>query len=283
MSDKCAEALQLILVNGDILERKFFSDEDFARSFDLYPLIWKRHVLPLRKPDSFQLDLDNPQSEFAAKHYTTIVRCWMAYAANKEIDSQCLAACESPSAENQLKLHRLLFEFYCTLGAAIDNMEACFELPPISSSSAFTSIRSREPDEESLRWLYDRRTQFVHSTLVPCFYEDELLHLNVGIFISEVGRWIDQRPGKNTEISKLCNSHWGLFVGEMKKCWSTLLTLLPKSFSDVEPCLLPATFMPLMSASSGTPPDVSPPASGWNWSQATKEQPKDKEFETDFL
>ncbi|MGA7499893.1 MAG: hypothetical protein WBX00_24445 [Isosphaeraceae bacterium] len=282
MSDKCAEAMQLIQVNGDILERKFFSDEDFARSFDLYPLVWKRRVLPFREPDNIDL-ANTPQREFGEKHYTTIVRCWMAYTANKEIGSQCEAAFVTPSVENQLKLHRLLFEFYCSMGAAIDNMEGCFNSPPISSSKAFTTIRDRPTYEGSLKWLYDRRTQFVHKALVPCFYAGELLHLNAGIFESKEVRWTDQRPGKNTEISELCNLHWSIFAGEMKKCWSTLLTLFPKMFSDVEPCLLPGTFMTLTSACSGTPPDWSPSASGYNWMRATKEQPKDKVFETDFF
>ena len=47
MSDECTEALEDIKSYGDDLERKFFSDADFARSFDVYPLVWKRHVLPL--------------------------------------------------------------------------------------------------------------------------------------------------------------------------------------------------------------------------------------------
>ncbi len=282
MSDESDLALRRIQVSGDILEQKFFADEEFAKSFDLYPLIWKRHVLPLRKPNSFQLDTDHLHAEFAARHYTTIVRCWMAYTANKDIASHCEAACAEPSVENQLRLHRLLFEFYCSLGAAIDNMEYCYASHPISCVDEFTSIRKNttklHPD--TLDWLYDRRTQFIHHTLVPCFYEKDLLHLNEGILENKQGEWDDQTPGKNAEISDLCNSHWRLFVGEMKTCWSKLLRLFTAKVGRVEICLPPDTVMSSTTACSGTPPDLSPPASGHNWMAATTEQPKHKEFET---
>lgn len=280
------EALQLIKATGDILERSFFSDEGFATSFDLYPLVWQRHVLCLRKPGSSQLDLAHPHAKFAMRHYTTIVRCWMAYVANKEIASQCLPPCETPSVVNQLKLHRLLFEFYCSMGAAIDNMKQCYESEPICNKNAFENLRDNKAKQypDRLEWLWHRRHQFIHSTLVPCFYMNDLLHLNEGIFETKWKEsWADQSPGKNTEISELCNTHWLLFMREMQESWRELESLFPKTFSQIPSPMFLGTVMPSLTACSGTPPDWSPPASGQNWSRTYKEQPKDKNFGSDYF
>jgi len=158
------------------------------------------------------------------------------------------------SAEAFIHMHRLLFEFYCTLGAAIDNMRYTFDAYPVNAVAAFEKIFARDDVVCSLDWLYKRRTQFVHKAIVPCFHENGLISVDAAIFDDVETHWGHSRPIKITEVSQITELHWSHFVGEMRSVWSRLIDLLKahkgKSIHDIvffEP--IPADVV----WSSGTP------------------------------
>jgi hypothetical protein len=225
MPNEIHTPLQLIRDQGDLLERQIFADEDFAGCFDLYPLVWTRCVLVNRVPGKLALQ-DLEWLRFAERHYSVIIRCWMAYIARKDIDRLCTDAVDAPSALQHLQLHRLLFEYYCSLGAAIDNMRYAFQSEPINAVDAFGAIYDRADIQANLRYLYERRTQYIHKAIVPCFNNEGLLSLDAAMFNDTDTHWDNRYPLNLNSASSLCDFHWAQFVDEMRGAWSTLLELL---------------------------------------------------------
>jgi len=78
------EAIQRIVEHGDILERRFYGDGLFRNDFDLYPVAWCLAIPEERSPGTIAL-ADAQWTEFAERHYSTIVRCWSARAARNDI------------------------------------------------------------------------------------------------------------------------------------------------------------------------------------------------------
>jgi hypothetical protein len=181
MPNELHEPLQLIREHGDLLERHIFADAQFASDFNLYPIVWSLYVLQQRSPGKLGL-ADLNWLRFAERHYSTIIRCWMAASSQNEIDVLCMEAIDNPSPALHLRLHRLLFKFYCSLGAAIDNMRFAFAAHPINAEAAFEAVYSRPDVAANLRWLYERRTQFIHKAIVPCFNNEGLLSLDAAFF-----------------------------------------------------------------------------------------------------
>lgn len=237
------EPLELLQNDGDLLERDMFADAEFAKAFCIYPMVWSLYVRPHRKLEC--LTLVSPEwMRFAERHYSCIVRCWMAYTALREIADVCSNTVDRPTARDHLKLHRLLFEYFCSLGAAIDNLGIAFAEYPIESLNEFNVIYSRHNVEISLKDIFERRHQFIHKAVVPCFNGNGLLSLNASHFGDTEIRWDSPRPLKVQCVSQICDHYWHHFVKEMRAAWSSLLTQLraaePSTGAEIEvsPCKL---------------------------------------------
>jgi len=219
------EATRRIIEHGDILERRFYSDESFRTEFDLYPVAWCLAIPEERASGTIAL-ADKQWSTFAERHYSTIVRCWSAHTAKNEISTAAEAAMDQRSADAFVGMHRLLFDFYCTIGAAIDNLRYTFDAYPVKAIAAFEKLFSRDDIAYSLKWLYERRTQFVHKAIVPCFHENGLISVDAALFDDVETHWGHSRPIKITELSQVTELHWSHFVDEMRSAWSRLIELL---------------------------------------------------------
>ncbi len=227
----------IIRDQGDLLERRMFSEGEFAEVFSLYPTVWALYVLPNRSPG--HLGLANAEwLRFAERHYSCIVRCWMAHTALREIRSLCQSSLDAPTADHHLQLHRLLFDFFCSLGAAIDNMRFSYAAHPVNSVNDFEKAFSRTDIGTSLKCLYERRTQFIHKAIVPCFDRNGLLSLDSALFDDTETRWDQRRPLKISSVADLCDFYWDGFVTEMRSVWSRLLDILkanrPTSVAEIK-------------------------------------------------
>jgi hypothetical protein len=251
--------LDIIKMQGDLLERHIFKDDEFSAAFDLYPTVWALYILEARGEGTITL-ADSTWLRFAERHYSTIVRCWMALECRRDLEIIASEAVGSPSAAHHVKVHRLMFEFYCCLGAAIDNLRHTFIAPPIECQAAFDRIYGRSDRSVPLRYLFERRTQFIHKALVPCFNHEGLLSIDASMLKDVETRWDQRQPMVISEVTAICGFHWGEFVMEMRCAWSKLLDLLrsyqPKTTADID-------FSPLPPQSlgwgSGSPPPPDSP------------------------
>lgn len=257
---------EILLEQGDLLERKMFSDPTFASSFELYPIIWSLYVLSNRKPGFLKL-ADSNWLQFAERHYSCIVRCWMAYVTHQDIASLCSEALDSPTAYQHLSLHRLLFQLFCSFGAAIDNLRFAFAAPPIDCPFEFEKIYARDDSEISLKWLYERRTQYIHKSIVPCFDRNGLLSLDASLFDDTETEWFHRRPIQVKSVAELCEWYWSCFVDQMHSSFSKLLELLknasPATVAEIRFTPLQPSELNWGSASPSNPhglPELPPPS-----------------------
>ena len=232
-------ALDLIRQSGDILEQMMFADDEFAAQFSLYPQVWARCILPNRKEGTIALTSDR-WIRFAERHYTTIVRCWNARTAHADICEQCQSLIDSNDAVAYLKLHQALFAFFCLCGSAVDNLEWTFKVPPVESDDAFQKSKTRHNGHLDLRWFYERRTQFVHKAVVPCFGYAGLAAFDLNMFVDPETRWDSTHPVKIDSIADHVAKLWLQFVEEMKAAWSELLRVV-KTVTSVRPSELVLT------------------------------------------
>jgi len=227
MAKQMSEAIKRIAEHGDLLERRFYSDREFCSAFDLYPVAWCL-VIPQNRAAGTIALADGKWSKFAARHYSTIVRCWSAREAFKEITSTAESAIDDPTADHFIAVHRQLFAFFCSLGAAIDNMRHTFQSPPINNVDAFEAIYSRDTIDYSLEYLYERRTQFIHKAVTPCFSANGLISIDAALFDDTETDWNHPRPIKVTEITTIVEVYWGYFTDEMRAAWSKLIERLKR-------------------------------------------------------
>jgi hypothetical protein len=245
--------LTLIRSHGDLLERHVFSVDAFANEFSVYPHVWARYVLPNRVPGKFTLT--NPDwIRFAERHYSAVIRCWNARCALEKIRKICTESVDRNEACDYLELHEFLIAFFCGAGSAIDNLKYAFAAYPIKCLGAFEKKMRRPGAAINLAWIYDRRTQYVHKAIVPCFGAFGLASFDASFFTDTETKWDQTLPLKVESVADLVDLIWSHFVDEMRSCWCELFDLLK---ANVEDTGAPLTIQPVepltLQWSSGTP------------------------------
>ena len=225
--------IEFIQSHGDTFERAMFSDVDFAQKFHLYPEVWSKCILPNRRPGTISL-ADVNWIEFAGRHYTTIIRCWNAWESHKNIVCQCELSIVDSTPLEYLRLHSTLFEFFCLCGSAIDNLGYTFGAKPLECMRAFEETKSRKHGENDLKWFYERRNQFIHSIIVPCFQNDGLPTIDLNLFADSKTVWESERPLDLRSVGDVIEKYWKTFVEEMTAAWSCLLGLVNKKMESVD-------------------------------------------------
>jgi hypothetical protein len=218
---------QILIEYGDMLEQVMFLDDQFAASFAIYPEVWVRYVLPKRNPYSRTLSTE-PWIEFSQHHYTTIVRCWHAWTTRNEILKTCK---EMEKQYDQFHLHALslhskFVEFFGSIGGAIDNMEKCFNDYPAKCREAFPKCLGSREVPWTLAWLYERRTQAVHMTLVPILEYAGAPCVDMSLFSTEDQAWTQTDYRNVEEISKIIDTAYAAFRSGMTRCWSELYRIM---------------------------------------------------------
>jgi hypothetical protein len=213
---------ELLVEYGDVLEQKIFADEIFFKEFRVYGEIWARYILPNREVNSPTLTTPCWR-EFAASHYSAIVRCWTVRASAVEICHACENIINNDeTALSLLSIHGRLLTFFTAIGAAHDNMQRCFKVWPIETSGAFDACGGNPREPFSLAWLYDRRTQAVHSALVPINNGDGTFSVDMSLFKDKATNWAEADWRDQEGIAEIVSAANHGFHSGMSRCWSKL-------------------------------------------------------------
>lgn len=234
-----SDAILALLENeGDPFEKVI------ARSVDslhpvLYPyaLVWGEHIRPRRLRGG--AEVDEQWMAFGGSHYTALIRLYHAYRAKQVLLGLCKELGDTRDLVPQvdcyealLEVHAVCAAFWENVGAAIDNFAHSWDDArrllvgnaksrgaqgdePISGK---TISHSKYP---SLSKAFARRTQYIHSRLVPKFLEGGKAQFNLRHYDDERTVWLPE----TTELRVLdveIEARWSEVLAELGGAWLKL-------------------------------------------------------------
>lgn len=229
---------------GDPLERVIVCYLDELRpALEPYAGIWCEFIEPLRLPDNPGRVPDDWMA-LAGDHYTAIIRVYHAFQSYLRL-GQNVKRIEGGDnrAEQLLDLHDATASFWEHIGSAIDNLGMCYKDAP--------GIRTRKlhrdlvaPEGSWLGWAYDRRTQFIHSRIVPKgLWGNETVIFNIRAFDAKEGIWAPKEEREEV-VSEYYEQTWQQFLyeigGQWRALWGEMQRRHPKievktlEFSDID-------------------------------------------------
>jgi hypothetical protein len=255
-SNSIGDPLKAIREYGDLLERHMFEDQQFADHFSLYPRVWADYVLPHREPN--QPSLITPQwMPLAQHHYSAIVRCWTMHKLSKRIEATCFEMIDRPSeiARILLDLQECLVTFFCSAGGAIDNLRGTYRVQPIGSDADFQKLYEDKEQRYSLAWVFERRNQTVHKTLLPCFEKDGLPYFDESLFADLGVAWNRAKKRDFKCVAEMIERVWQAFIARTRAVWSRMYELLKQKSLVQRPVAV--TIFTHCNLSSASPPPSS--------------------------
>ena len=246
--------LEEIRSNGDLLERKLYSDSAFASAFDLYPVTWVKYVLPARQPGT--VCVEGEWKSFAELHYSAIIRCWGVWMARKDLLTKLQSGLEH-GAGDTLWAHGLVHSMYAHIGSVRDCLEKCGEAFPGTMKNSVVG---------ALEDMYQQRHKFIHKVLVPIFEEAGAGLIDVAVMESDANKmsWSQERH-KPKYLEDVITDEGEQFVKACKSSWSGLLDELKRGGAPTKS--IPSSKSPV----SGLPPGGAisgvPSQQSWNLSR----------------
>jgi hypothetical protein len=241
-NDKAIEVMRRV---GDPIE-KYLADFVEPLNPVLYPYagIWADHILLRRRKGAPSFAADD-WMPFAGSHYTAMIRVYHAWRKYECIQHCCKAVAEGEqSPAVLLDAHDAFACFWEHIGSAIDNLALCFQdAPCIREANGSKYIQKRY---QFLDYCYDRRTQFIHSRLIPKGIDGGILYFNLRLLDRKDTEW---RP--QFEQQEIVEDHyriqWKRFMAEMGDAWEHLRNWLrneDKHRPVVKEVQMPASFDP---------------------------------------
>jgi hypothetical protein len=222
------DTIAVLATQGDPLEREICKHVDDLRPLlQPYSEIWYDHIVIRRIDDNAKVDTD--WMNFAGSHYSAIVRAFHARDTLRKI--QPLVLCEAKE-ENigriLLDVHREWASFWEHIGSTIDNLASAFQdsIPPIIVDDGKSPSREALMRKyEGIAYAYNRRTQFIHSRIVPATIENDLVQFR--------GRITDRRDRRNEPktsdwelpydsqyvLGDILEAEWDNYIKVMTDAW----------------------------------------------------------------
>jgi|GEM_PF-3218369 len=157
-----------LILHGDPLEQYIASQasENLPDILSPYSEVWAEHVYVRRIPDN-PSRVPPEWMDFAGSHYTALIRIHQAFRYVEQLKSVCESEFTYEDGEKFLDLHSYAAAFWWNIGSAIDNLGAAFSDAPCTNLKKGCGSRWLRDEYPKLSEGYDRRTQFVHSRVVP--------------------------------------------------------------------------------------------------------------------
>ena len=219
--------------SGDPLEREICrSVDDLRLVLQPYSEIWFNHVFVRRVGDGSRVA--DEWMNFAGSHYSAIMRVYHALTMLRNLND--LAIAEVPEAETGaylLKVHRQWASYWEHIGSAIDNLALAFEdsVPPVINKDGREELMRKY---EGIAYAYNRRTQFIHSRIVPAVIRDGLVQFRIRTaerahrhLEPKESRW-DFPYDRELVLGDVLPSEWKNFLGAMTDAWNWLRDELRK-------------------------------------------------------
>jgi hypothetical protein len=169
---------------------------------------------------------------FAGSHYSAIVRVFHARDALKKLEP--LVLCQ-PKDEDLgrilLDVHREWASFWEHIGSSVDNLALAFQdsVPPIIKGDGREVLMRKY---EGVAYAYNRRTQFIHSRIVPAMVKDDMVQFRARIterreprIEPKESRW-DLPYDSEHVLGDILEAEWNKFITVMTDVWSWLRTEL---------------------------------------------------------
>lgn len=235
--------LQLLQEKGDPLEILISQHRDaLFPVLSPYARVWSKHILNRREGDGSRLvDLWMP---FGSDHYTALIRLYHAFTAKELLLSQCKQAEESKERNLTagdyallLQVHATCAAFWENLGSAVDNFAHVWDdarrilignakNPGITEGDEPISFKAISPEKyPMLNYAYDRRTQFIHSALVPSRFEDGMIVFNLRHYDRKATDWLPETEVIESVDVRVTND-WNAVLEELGQAWERLFSWL---------------------------------------------------------
>jgi hypothetical protein len=216
--------VDLLMLRGDPLERVIASYRaDLSQVVYPYAGIWCEFILPKRLPEN-PSRVDEEWMPFAGSHYTAFIRLYHAFRSFKRLQEN-VAAIEGgqDSAEFLLDAHAETASFWEHIGSVIDNLGMCYIDAGIRVDTTDGKVIVA-PHDSWLDWAYDRRSQFVHSRIVPKgVFDNDTVYFNLRYFDSKNGPWPPKYDAERV-VSEYYKTVWKDFLTHIGNEWFTLYT-----------------------------------------------------------
>ncbi len=284
------EKFELLCQQGDPIERRICLDQAvLAPVIYTYASIWADFVFPKRVGDGSTVVPE--WMPFAGSHYTAIARLYHAYRAKLHLANLSARLADGQrDADLLIDAHATTASFWESLGSCIDNLALAHEDmrlidqlgaeedEKVEGSGGRKHLKLKYP---TIREAYDRRTQFIHSRLVPQKVEDGALGFNVRLLQTKETHWPARHGIEEEFVEEFHNEFWSDFLVELGNAWGGFYSWLRNKYgapADASPILLPKadwsqlkpgdiqiTGGPIPPSSVGMPPEYGsgPPPSGW--------------------
>lgn len=141
------------------------------------------------------------------------------------------------------------------------------DAPPLQVANAKEKVVA--PDGSPLDWFYDRRSQFIHSRLVPKGVWDGVPVFNIRLFEDKSTNWNSKYVTEALVEDEYPNL-WKDFLGRVGEVWETLLSRLrSRDRVDVKIQKVEIPYIDLKSLKPGdiqiSPGPVPPSSILWNF------------------
>lgn len=214
---QASEALKVLEECGDQFEVLICAEKEHLMPvLSPYAELWYRHILNKRVGDGSTLQPE--WMPFGGSHYTALIRLHHAHQAKQEVINLCCHFQDVPNSaltKNDysvlLRIHAACAAFWENLGSAIDNFFcAKFEAMRVFDDKSVDWKRGEkcekcekslepqyktksgplsEAEHPALYQAYQRRTQFIHSRLVPKTIDSGMVLFNALDYQDENTKW----------------------------------------------------------------------------------------------
>ncbi len=235
--------LQLLQTRGDPLEVLISQHRDaLFPVLSPYARVWSKHIIHRRVGDGSRLV--EQWMPFGSNHYTALIRLYHAFTAKELLLSQCKKAeavkGRSVTADDYallLQVHATCAAFWENLGSAVDNFAHVWDdarrillgnakNPGVTEGDEPFSFKAISPEKyPMLNYAYDRRTQFIHSALVPSRFEDGMVVFNLRHYDSERTDWLPETEVVESVDDKVTKD-WAAVLQELGQAWERLFSWL---------------------------------------------------------
>ena len=229
------EKFELLRQQGDPIERRIcLEQEALSAVIFSYANAWADFVYPNRQGDGSTVTLK--WMPFAGSHYSALVRLFQAYRAKLhlgEMSSQLASGIRD--ADLLIEAHAATAAFWENLGSCIDNLALAFEDTGlierlgdavderVEGSGGRKQLKLRYP---KVAEAYDRRTQFIHSRLVPQKIQDGALVFNVRLLQTKETYWPSEHGIEDEFVEDFHDQFWLEFLVELGDVWGNFYRLL---------------------------------------------------------
>jgi hypothetical protein len=240
--------MQRLAQEGDPFERLISGESvSLFQVLSPYARVWLHHIFPRRVGDGSHIVEE--WQPFASSHYTALIRLYHAYCSKKELISLCTLAQKvdhnkttAQDYELLLRIHSTCAAFWENLGSSIDNFAHAWDdarrLFLVNAKTVGEngdekiSGRTISPDEfPQLSYAFDRRTQFIHSVLVPKKFLDGQVIFNLRHYDEEKTTWlkgVEEIEAIDTQIE----TDWESILKEFGGAWEKLYSWVQSRDKD---------------------------------------------------